>query len=208
MRLLLWTFLPIATDEPGQPGLDFLWYLIWSYTSESRSLTKTNVMATNQQLNFLQEKIQEIGSAIFFNLSNSVLKLPTSLVTTLKVDDFGFVWFFIQKPKQQLTEFESEFPVRLDFFKKGKDYFLQVVGKGRVVTDPEEMNSFVSLPEEAKQVAMHDMVLVKVKIQKAEYYETRTASNHTWWQSAVNMVSTWFRNSHNYKGGDTFYPAS
>ena len=64
-------------------------------------------MATNQQLNFLQEKIQEIGSAIFFNLSDSVLKLPTSIVTTLKVDDYGYVWFFIQKPRQSLKEFEG-----------------------------------------------------------------------------------------------------
>src|SRR3982750_3520833 len=100
-------------------------------------------MATNQQLNFLQEKIQEIGSAIFFNESDSVLKLPTSIVTTLKVDEYGYVWFFIQKPKQDLREFDNEFPVRLDFFKKGKNYFLQVKGKGWVVTDPEEMNSFV-----------------------------------------------------------------
>jgi general stress protein 26 len=164
-------------------------------------------MATNQQLNFLQEKIQEIGSAIFYNQSNSVLKLPTSLVSTLKVDDYGFVWFFIQKPRQQLKEFESEFPVRLDFFRKGKSYFLQVLGKGWVVDDPEEMNAFVSLPEETKQLAMHDMVLVKVKIQKAEYYETRTATHQSWWQNAVNLFTTWFRNSHNFKQ-DTFYPAS
>ena len=59
-------------------------------------------MASNQQLNFLQEKIQEIGSAIFFNLSDSVLKLPTRLVNTLKVDDYGFVWFFMQRPRQEL----------------------------------------------------------------------------------------------------------
>src|SRR5438270_1267381 len=137
-------------------------------------------MATNQQLNFLQEKIQEIGSAIFFNLSDSVLKLPTSIVSTLKVDEYGYVWFFIQKPKQNLKEFETEFPVRLDFFRKGKSYFLQVSGKGWVVTDPEEVNSFVSLPEEARQLAVNELVLVKVKIMKAEYYETRT-TRQSWW---------------------------
>jgi hypothetical protein len=163
-------------------------------------------MATNQQLNFLQEKIQEIGSAIFFNLSDSVLKLPTSIVTTLQVDDYGYVWFFIQRPRQNLKEFEKEFPVRLDFFRKGKGCFLQVNGKGWVVNDPEEMNSFVSLPEESKKLAMHEMVLVKVKIMKAEYYETKT-TRHSWWQSAVSTFSTWFRNSNNYRP-DIYYPAS
>ena len=161
-------------------------------------------MASNQQLNFLQEKIQEIGSAIFFNLSDSILKLPTSIVSTLKVDDFGFVWFFMQKPKQSLKEFETEFPVRLDFFRKGKAYFLQVMGKGWVVSDPEEMNTLEILPEDARQMAMNEMVLVKVKIMKAEYYETKTTNRNSWWQNAVNTVTTWFGHSN----GNTYYPAS
>src|SRR5215213_6940401 len=162
-------------------------------------------MATNQQLSFLQDKIQEIGSAIFFNLSDSVLKLPTSIVSTLKVDDYGFVWFFMPKPKQNLREFDNEFPVRLDFFKKGKSYFLQVTGKGRVVTDPEEMNADV--PEDAKQFQLNDMVLVKVKMTKAEYYETRTA-RASWWQTAISAFTTWFRNSNNNYRPDIYYPAS
>jgi len=162
--------------------------------------------STNPQLNFLQEKIHEIGSAIFFNLSDSVLKLPTSLVSTLKVDEYGFVWFFIQKPKQNVKEFDSEFPVRLDFFKKGKSYFLQVMGKGWVVTDPEEVNAFVNLPDEAKKLALNEMVLVKVKISKADYYETGT-TRHSWWKNAVNTVSTWFRNTNHYRP-DVYSPAS
>lgn len=164
-------------------------------------------MATNQQLSFLQEKIREIGSALFFNLSESVLKLPTSIVSTLKVDDYGFVWFFVQRPRQQLKEFEMEFPVRMDFFKKGSGCFLQVNGKGWVVTDPEELNGFVTLPEDAKKLALNEMVLVKVKIMRAEYHETRTANSQTWWQSAVNTVTTWFRHSNNLRP-DVYYPAS
>jgi len=164
-------------------------------------------MATNQQLNFLQEKIQSIGSAIFFNLSDSVLKLPTSLVTTLKVDDYGYVWFMMQKPRQQLKEFEPEFPVRLDFFRKGTTCFLQVNGKGWVVTDPEEMNSFTDVAEAYRQPGSQDMVLVKVKIMKAEYYETKS-TRHSWWQQAVSTVSTWFRNSNNGYRPEIYYPAS
>jgi hypothetical protein len=164
-------------------------------------------MATNQQLNFLQEKIREIGSALFFNLSESVLKLPTSIVSTLKVDDYGFVWFFVQRPQQQLKEFEMEFPVRLDYFRKGSGCFLQVTGKGWVVTDPEELNTFVTLPDDAKKLAMNEMVLVKVKIMRAEYNAPRTVNSQSWWQSTVNTVSTWFRNSNNLRP-DVYYPAS
>ena len=164
-------------------------------------------MTTNQQLNFLQDRIREIGSAIFFNESDSVLKLPTSIVTTLKVDDYGYVWFFIKKPKQNVREFENDFPARLDFFKKGKSYFLQVIGKGWVVTDPEEVNSLLAVPEEEKQSVLNEMVLVKVKMTKAEYYETRTART-SWWQNAINAFTTWFRNSNNNYRPDIYYPAS
>lgn len=163
-------------------------------------------MATHQQLSFLQHKIQEIGSAIFFNLSDNVLKLPTSVVSTLKVDDFGLIWFFVQKPRQNITEFEADFPVRLDFFKKGTNSFLQVTGKGWVVTDPEEKNALDIMPEEARQLAMKDLVLVKVKMLKAEYYEPKASARSTWWQSAVNAITSLFRNN-GYRP-DTYYPAS
>lgn len=164
-------------------------------------------MATNQQLSFLQEKIREIGSALFFNLSESVLKLPTSIVSTLKVDDFGFVWFFVQKPQQSLTEFDNEFPVRLDFFRKGSGCHLHVNGKGWVIDDPEELNSFVTLPEDAKKLAMNEMVLVKVKIMRADYYERKTSNQQSWWQTAFNAVTTWFRHSNNLRP-EVYYPVS
>jgi general stress protein 26 len=170
-------------------------------------------MQANQQLCFLKEKIQEIGSAIFFNLSQSVLKFPTSIVETLKVDDFGFVWFSIQKPKQDLREFDNEFPVRLDFFKKGKNYFLQVEGKAWIVNDPEEMNFLSALDtlpaDEGKK--LNDMVLVKVKMIKAEYHETggiERPANNTWWQNAVSNIYTWFRSANGGYRAEVFHPAS
>ena len=76
----------------------------------------------------------------------------------------------------------------------------------RVVTDPEEVNGFVNLPNEAKDLALHEMVLVKVKISRAEYFETGT-TRQSWWKSAVSSVSTWFRNTNHYRP-DVYSPAS
>ncbi|MDB5206088.1 MAG: hypothetical protein JWR72_1163 [Flavisolibacter sp.] len=165
-------------------------------------------MAPTQQLNFIQERIEEIGSAIFYNLSASVLKLPNTIVTSLQVDDYGFVWFCVQKSTQNIQEFEQEFPVKLDFYKKGVGYFLQVEGKAFVVSDPEEMNAYVTLPDEIKNLANNTVALVKVKIQKADYYVTKTSGKTSWWQSAVSTITTWFRNNNHYRAGNTFYPAS
>lgn len=164
-------------------------------------------MTSNQHLDFLQERIEEIGSAIFYNLSNSVLRLPTSVVTSLKVDEYGFVWFCLQKPKQHLSQFEQEFPVKLDFYKKGKGFFLQVAGKAFVVTDPEEMNAYVSGSEDIKKFAGDSVVLLKVKIQKADCYQTNTSGKISWWQQALGSITTWFK--HNpYRSDNTYFPAS
>ena len=164
-------------------------------------------MATNQQLSFLQERIEEIGSAIFYNLSDSVLKLPTSIITSLKVDEYGFVWFCVQKPSQHLTEFEQEFPVKLDFYKKGKGYFLQIDGKAFVVTDPEEMNAYVNQSEDIKKFANNSVALLKVKIQKAEYYQTKTSTKSSWWQTAYSTLTSWL-GTNPYRSGHTYFPAS
>jgi len=167
---------------------------------------KQKLMDANQQLNFLQERIEEIGNAIFYNESEAVLKLPNSIVTTVKVDDYGFVWFFVQKPSQRLSEFEQEFPAKLDFYKKDKG-FLQVFGRCFVVTDPEEMNAFVDLPEEQKKLTNGTLALVKVKIQEAKFFETRSAHKMSWWQTAWSTVSAWFRHN-SYRPGNTYFPAS
>ena len=163
-------------------------------------------MPANQQLAFLKEKIEDLGSAIFFNLSESVLRFPTALVNSMQVDDFGYVWFWVQKPKQSIREFENGFPVRLDFYRKGKHYFLQVTGTAWVVTDPEEVALLDADAQKGKGTPA--MVLVKVKMLRAEYHETQTAHANSWWQNVVNAVASWFGSSNGYAPSNTFFPAS
>src|SRR6266487_6233024 len=122
------------------------------------------------QKDFLQEKIKNLGSAIFFNQSDAVLKLPTSIVRIIHVDDYGYAWFFLQKPQQRLTEFEKEFPVKLDFFRKGLDYSLQVIGKGCIINDPEELMTITENMEEIRQFNPEKMILLKVKMTRADYF--------------------------------------
>ena len=132
-------------------------------------------MLSYKHLNFLQQKIEGLKSALFFSMNNSVLKFPTSVVSALKVDEVGQVWFFIRKPNQHIAEFDRQFPARLEFYKKGKQYFLKILGKACIVNDPEEMNGLVDLQEGLKENGIADLVLVKVKIEKADYFEYKPA---------------------------------
>lgn len=119
---------------------------------------------------FLQNKIMELQQALFYNDSQSVLKFPTSVINVLQVDDVDQVWFMVNRPSQQLNEFEKEFFARLDFYKKGKDYYLHVTGKACVVTDPEDINNVHVLDNEMKKLAATSMALIKMKIVNTFYY--------------------------------------
>ncbi len=161
-------------------------------------------MDTRQIL--LQEKIKNLGSAIFFNQSEAVLKLQTSIVRIIHVDEYGYIWFFVQKPQQQLNEFEKEFPVKLDFFRKGLDYSLQVIGKGCIVSDPEELMMVTTNIDETRLFNPEKMILIKVKMTRADYFENISGHKSSWLQNALNLLQSWiFPHAPNY-GPTTYYP--
>ena len=155
---------------------------------------------------FLREKIKNLVSAIFFNQSDAVLKLPTSIVRIINVDEYGYVWFFMQKPPQQLNEFEKEFPVKLDFFRKGLDYSLQVTGNGYIVNDPEEIFVITTNIDEVKKFNPNEMVLIKVKMTRADYFDNITGSKASWLQNAISFLQSWiFPHAAGYRP-TTYFP--
>lgn len=74
---------------------------------------------------------------------------------------------------QQLNEFDKEFRARVDFYKKGRNYYLHVRGKACIVSDPEEINNVHSLSEEIKNLASTSMVLIRMKIGESYYYPAK-----------------------------------
>ena len=81
---------------------------------------------------------------------------------------------------QNIQEFDKEFPARLEFFKKGKSFYLKIMGKACIVNDPEEVNGLVHVSDEVKSKAMCQLVFVKVKMQSAEYMENTPPETNGW----------------------------
>jgi hypothetical protein len=140
-------------------------------------------MNNHKNLQFILGRIQELKVALFHWQTTTVLKIPTSVVHTYRVDDNGDLLFFLPRPKQLLSQFEKEFPVGLNYFKKGVNYYINISGFARIVNDPEELYSYDLTFEEMEQ-ALHKDVLVKVKILKADYYENDISRKN----SVVNKV--------------------
>jgi hypothetical protein len=148
-------------------------------------------MLNQTDLRFLCDKIQDLKHAIFFSQNTSLLRMATTIVTVSKMDELGQMWFFVPRPQQALQEFDQEFPVRLEFFKKGKQFFLHVLGKAFIMTDPEEMNGLVH--EDIREQAAGHLVLIKVRMLKAEYFETPAegARQAKWRRDLRNQVLGW-----------------
>jgi hypothetical protein len=89
----------------------------------------------------------------------------------LKVDDAANIWFYMSRPEQNLLAFDKEFPARMQFYRKGKGYHLQITGRAYIVDDPEEVYGAVSLPEHIKEQAFRELLLVKVSVSNVAYYE-------------------------------------
>lgn len=153
-----------------------------------------NFMLPQSHLHFLQQKIQDLKNALFFSQNTSLLRIATTIVSVTRVDELGQMWFFVRRPQQALHEFDQEFPVRLEFFRKGKEFFLHVSGKAFIVTDPEEINGLVY--EDIRQPAGDHLVLIRVKMLKADYFENSHSSTHAgWWRDLRNQLHNWMFNT-------------
>jgi general stress protein 26 len=148
-------------------------------------------MLTDKHIQFLKEKISDLENALFYNYSSSVLKLPVSVVKIRDVDEVGQVWFYINRPSQSLEHFEHEFPANLQFYKKGKKHRMQVYGKAIIVDDPEQLNT---LPADLFPARPKNMVLVKVKIAKVDYFEPWDLKKTNWFTTVKNALYKWIYN--------------
>jgi len=153
-------------------------------------------MVTDKNLSFLSDKMRELGNALFYNFSTSVLKFPVCIINFLKIDEVGQIWFSVKKPAQCLTVFDQEFPGQLHFYKKGVDYHLKVHGKVVMVTDPEEL---FNLDEDLKASSNEGNVLLKLKIMKAEYFDNQEKESVGIMAGIKNYISKWiFREEPGY----------
>jgi general stress protein 26 len=151
-------------------------------------------MLPQSDLRFLQEKIQDLKNALFFSQNTSLLRIATTIVSVLKVDELGQMWFFVSRPQQALQEFDREFPVKLEFFKKDKDFFVHVSGKAFIVNDPEEINGLVH--DDIRELTGNNLVLIKVRMLKADYFErTPMATHANWWRDLRNQLHSWMFNT-------------
>ncbi|WP_162915328.1 pyridoxamine 5'-phosphate oxidase family protein [Paraflavitalea soli] len=148
-------------------------------------------MLSDIQVGFLRDRIHEIGSALFSNTGNATFKLPTSIISVLRVDEEGNIWFFLHNPDLFIEEGDKAFPARLDFYRKGKPFFLQVSGEALVITDAAEIKDLTGSTASPVLHSFSRVMLVKVRVEHASYFEQRErrmSRLQSWWHAICKYL--------------------
>ncbi|HVY76846.1 MAG TPA: hypothetical protein VG890_18590 [Puia sp.] len=119
----------------------------------------------------LGEKMKELENALFVSESKSLSKLPTHIVQIADVDEEGNAWFIIPSPTQVIESFDREMPAKLDFFKKGKGFYLKLRGIASLIQSEELLPKTTVFRELAGSFKKKKLVAVRLKMQSAEYFE-------------------------------------
>ena len=147
----------------------------------------------NTELEILKSKIMELQSALLFTESKSIVKLPTHVISDVELDSDGNIWFVIPKPAMHIEAYEKEIPAKLDFFKKGKDFFVKVRGIAYLQTDLAEANGNESLSAGMRERMQDDSVMaVKVLVKEKELVDNTPKPQQNWLQASRSHLSSWF----------------
>jgi hypothetical protein len=143
-------------------------------------------MTTDTNLQFISKKIGLLQTAVMYSMSNSLIKLPNDIVNLVKIDEDGYLWFLAHLPSQSLSECERVFPVRLHFFRKGYDFFVEVSGKATIEDVVVEPGC-----KQLEDINTKRTVLVKMTMPNIEYREPHARREKTKLQIAIERSYKW-----------------
>ncbi len=143
-------------------------------------------MNTDPNFQFISEKIAVLRTAVMYSMSNSLIKLPNDIVSLVKIDPEGQLWFLAHFPSQSLNECERVFPARLHFFRKGYDFYVEVSGRATIEDIIVEAGC-----KQVGDVQTKRTVMVKMTMPNIEYREPHARKEKSKLQVVVEKSYKW-----------------
>jgi len=125
-------------------------------------------MSKDTNLQFIREKINEVRSAIMYSSSDEVIRLPNNIVSAVKVDEEGQLWFVCDRTCYLPEQYPSSFPARLHFYRKGKFFHIEVSGPAHIVNNVQRDNN-----------GSEKRMLIKMEMKNIIYTETQNSQKTT-----------------------------
>lgn len=145
----------------------------------------------NPDLSLLQLKIANIGTALFFCGDNNFLPFSAYIVTALRTDDDGCIWFLINRSWDKPVTYDSLFPVGLEFYRKGYPFTLKIDGDASLIKNKAVMQELMGKSIRLNDEAFSGVLLVKVKIKHADYKELVTHKPFRPLQHSLSLLKNW-----------------
>jgi hypothetical protein len=130
-------------------------------------------------LAFLKGKIEDFRIALFKAEIDSEIRLPNNIISTLKVDEDGYIWFYTSCNSNYATQVDKEFFAYLDYYQKGRDSRLRVSGRACIIE---------GCGSDADKIESSKLLLLKMKMMHAEYSGNDVEKQQTW----MNRIKTTF----------------
>ena len=128
----------------------------------------------NPDMSFIQQKVNSIGTALFFCGNNSPLPFSTYIITALKTDEQGCIWFFISRGSDQQLHSAAAFGVQLEFYRKGYPEIVKINGKASIIDAGAKMRELMGTSMCLNDDALSGILLIKVQIETATCKELKT----------------------------------
>jgi hypothetical protein len=136
-------------------------------------------MHTDNNLTFIRAKIIQLRSAIMYNGSQDIIRIPNNIVKAIEVDEEGQLWLAAKKPVAcDLHEFESSFPARLHFYRKGVLFCVEASGKATIM-------------DSAYKDEDGNDLLLKMNLQAVEYREPTIRGEKSLFEKLVLQAYNW-----------------
>lgn len=136
-------------------------------------------MSIDTNLQFITEKINQVRTAIMYSSTDDVIRLPNNIISAVRVDEEGQLWFICERPAYLPEQYPTSFPARLHFYKKGKFFHIEVSGPAWIVNNLHCDNSNIE-----------NRMLIKMEMKNIIYTET-PAKQKSRMELWLNRTSTW-----------------
>ena len=144
----------------------------------------------HQNMIFMEQRMYEIGSALMYCFDSNNNKLATTIIYALKVSD-GNLYAIIQQQECRFFEKNMSFATELKFYKKGKPFYLDVLGQAVFLENVDELNLLLYGNKNEGLQNKENAVLVKVAIEHIQYHEWKQSSNWSipvWWNNMHKKI--------------------
>lgn len=148
-------------------------------------------------ISFVQTQITRIGTALFFCDHDSRLNFPAYIITALKTDDAGEIWFFISRAGENPAMQHAPFGAHLEFYRKGYPFFMRIGGLATVENAAGCIQDLMGKSFRVPEEVLDDVLLVKVKMASVDFKELNPEKEplllqvSQWWKQLRAWLGHW-----------------